>query len=541
MEIHEQPTQYFEPQLATEPVLRIPVPPEPPEDIYLPAPRQRWFSKRPSFSKLLSSFTITLFVLFGAGLFLGGAWLYQSDMMLPGVTVMGLDLSQQSKAEATATLQTHWDAQTVTLVDGLESWSVQPADLGVTFDAAATAEVAYQQGRSWQSWQRFFQYEGQFPIQPVWQLDPNGAELFLQQQAAARYLPPVDATIDISNGRVQTKPAIDGREVDIEATKSWLLANAASVVMNGRLPLITQPVTAAMTDVSATAAQAEHLLTTSISIKAYDPINDFEVTWVVSPAIWGEWLLLEMDAADPTQFSWTLDQEKGTQFLQERLAALGEGRYVNIDGTLTAVTQAIQNGEGDISLRVFHQESSYQVQSGDTLASIGRQVGFPYPWLQQANPLVGEALSAGQNISVPSPDVLLPLPIVDNKRIVVSMSEQRVWVYENGELKWDWLASTGITSSPTAPGVFQIQAHFENAYAANWDLHMPNFMSVYQPVPGVEFFNGFHGFPTRDGVNLLWTQNLGAPVTYGCILLSNENIALLYEWAEPGVIVEIRP
>ena len=70
---------------------------------------------------------------------------------------------------------------------------------------------------------------------------------------------------------------------------------------------------------------------------------------------------------------------------------------------------------------------------------------------------------------------------------------------------------------------------------------MPNFMSVYQPAPGVDFFNGFHGFPTRDGVNLLWTQNLGTPVTYGCILLSNENIALLYEWAEPGVVVEIRP
>jgi lipoprotein-anchoring transpeptidase ErfK/SrfK len=70
---------------------------------------------------------------------------------------------------------------------------------------------------------------------------------------------------------------------------------------------------------------------------------------------------------------------------------------------------------------------------------------------------------------------------------------------------------------------------------------MPNFMGIYQPAPNVEFMNGFHGFPTRDGANLLWTNNLGTPVTYGCILLSNENAAQLYEWAEQGVIVEILP
>jgi lipoprotein-anchoring transpeptidase ErfK/SrfK len=30
-------------------------------------------------------------------------------------------------------------------------------------------------------------------------------------------------------------------------------------------------------------------------------------------------------------------------------------------------------------------------------------------------------------------------------------------------------------------------------------------------------------------------------VTYGCILLSNENAAQLYDWAEQGVIAEILP
>jgi lipoprotein-anchoring transpeptidase ErfK/SrfK len=79
-----------------------------------------------------------------------------------------------------------------------------------------------------------------------------------------------------------------------------------------------------------------------------------------------------------------------------------------------------------------------------------------------------------------------------------------------------------------------------NAYAANWDLYMPHFMGVYRPIPGSNFTNGFHGFPTRGGSQLLWTNSLGTRVTYGCILLNNQNASLLYNWAEEGVVVEIQ-
>jgi lipoprotein-anchoring transpeptidase ErfK/SrfK len=143
-------------------------------------------------------------------------------------------------------------------------------------------------------------------------------------------------------------------------------------------------------------------------------------------------------------------------------------------------------------------------------------------------------------LTIPSPDVLLPLPVVKNKRIVVSLSEQKMWVYETGAVKWEWPVSTGIPSSPTTPGVFQVQTHEPNAYASNWNLWMPNFMGIYRPVPSSDFMNGFHGFPTRNGSILLWTDDLGHPVTYGCILLSSDNAATLYNWAEVGVVVEMR-
>jgi lipoprotein-anchoring transpeptidase ErfK/SrfK len=88
--------------------------------------------------------------------------------------------------------------------------------------------------------------------------------------------------------------------------------------------------------------------------------------------------------------------------------------------------------------------------------------------------------------------------------------------------------------------VFQVQTHEPRAYAENWNLWMPNFMGIYRPVPTLGFMNGFHGFPTRNGATLLWTGDLGHPVTYGCILLSSDNAATLYDWAEAGVVVEVR-
>jgi len=77
-------------------------------------------------------------------------------------------------------------------------------------------------------------------------------------------------------------------------------------------------------------------------------------------------------------------------------------------------------------------------------------------------------------------------PIAENKRILVSISQQKMWAYENGGGQVEWLVSTGIASSPTLPGVFQIQSHEPNAYAANWNLGMPYFMGIYRPVPTID-------------------------------------------------------
>jgi len=202
---------------------------------------------------------------------------------------------------------------------------------------------------------------------------------------------------------------------------------------------------------------------------------------------------------------------------------------------------ALARGETSITLRVWHGPMTVTVRGGQTLAAIAEEVGIPYPYIQAENPGINtDALAVGQVLQLPSRDVLLPLDPVPHKRIIVSRGQQHLWAYENGQVVFDWVISTGLLDSPTAPGIFQVQTHEVNAYAQQWNLYMPHFIGFYHPGPNVDVMNGFHGFPTRGGGYLLWTNSLGRPATYGCVLLSLENAEALFNWAEAGVVVEVQ-
>jgi LysM repeat protein len=469
------------------------------------------------------------------------ALLYRSDLIMPGVRTLGVELGGKRKAEAVMRLQQSWLARTVILDGGDTTWSVTPPMLGIMLDAEATAQIAYQQGRSLETLKDVFKAKGRIDIAPVWRIDLTIAEANLQALAPQFDVPPVDAGLQVVDGRVEATPAVSGRALDVAATVAWLEQNEAQVINQGRLNLVMVPVQPAVTDTSGVVAQADQLLANSLSIRGYDPITDQTQMWTIGPDVWGGWLSLGVDPDDATRLNWELNTENAGTFLEVQAAVLGSDRYLDLGEATTAVKDAVATHSSDVRVRIYHHSRQHIVQSGETLSSIARDYGIPYPWIQEANPGVGDALFSGQVLTVPSPDVLLPLPVVENKRIVVSLSQQKTWVYENGNLKWEWPLSTGISSSPTSPGVFQVQTHEPNAYASNWNLWMPYFMGIYRPVPTSDFMNGFHGFPTRNGSTLLWTGDLGHPVTYGCILISTENAISLYEWAEEGVVVEIRP
>ena len=474
-----------------------------------------------------------------------GVVVYPRLWILAGVRALGVDLGGKTRARAVSALQENWQARAVFLVDPSPredkgTWSVEPAAWGLTLDVEATVNDAFVKGRTLDKLGPRLRGEQSIDVRPVFGLDLAEARDTLDALRSQIDVAPANTSLRFVSGRVEATEPRSGRSLDVIKTLAGLQERPLEVITAGRLDLVVHPVPPLSFDVSAVVAQANTWLAHTLSVVAYDPLTDETLTWLIAPDQWGAWVSPKVDPADPTQVRWTFDSRAASVALGAWEASLGANRTIDGGKALLAIEEAIMQEAWYARLRVYHSPSQYTVKFGETLSSISREVGIPYPWIEQANPGVSDSLRVGQLVTIPSPDVLLPLPVIENKRIVVSLSWQRLWAYENGALIWEWPVSTGIASSPTAPGVFQIQSHDPNAYAASWDLWMPYFVGIYRPVPSSNFMNGFHGFPTRDGASLLWTGDLGRPVTYGCILLGHTSAPLLYQWAEEGVIVEIR-
>jgi len=136
----------------------------------------------------------------------------------------------------------------------------------------------------------------------------------------------------------------------------------------------------------------------------------------------------------------------------------------------------------------------------------------------------------------PSPT---PTPDPKQKRVVVDVSEQRMYVYEGEDLRWKWIVSTGEPGRPTAIGQFAVQSKIPMAYASTWNLDMPHWLGIYWSGP---LENGIHALPIQRHTGYrLWDGFLGQRVSYGCVILSEENAKKLYKWADIGTPVTIKP
>lgn len=479
-----------------------------------------WIAGIGLFLTLLTCAALTL----GMGLIYAGG-------ILPGVRTAGVALGGLSQTQAADRLRAEWT--TITARDEQRGWQIDPAALGITLDAEATARAAYEAGRT-NLGGLIPGILGRLEVAPVVNINTAQAEASLREYAAQFELLPTNAGIRLVNGQVETTPPVNGRALDSGATLANLTPKALA---DGIIELAMNPIAPSVTDATPMLEAARRLLGSYLDLRVYDPITGDSVYWSAPPETWGNWLTATTAANGGLAL--TANAAPVKDYLQAQMGVLDSGRYLKLDEAVNAVQNSIRAGSTTPTIRVYHRDRQHVVRAGETIISIAWDYGVPYLYIVQANGGL-ENVSIGQTITIPSPDNFLPYEVVPDKRIVVSISQQRAWVYENGGLKWEWVVSTGIADSPTWPGIYQIISHEPNAYAGNWDLWMPQFMGVYQPIPGASFTNGFHGFPTRGGSQLLWTNSLGTRVTYGCILLSNDNVNLLYNWAQEGVVVEIR-
>ncbi len=175
------------------------------------------------------------------------------------------------------------------------------------------------------------------------------------------------------------------------------------------------------------------------------------------------------------------------------------------------------------------------VQPGENLFRIALRHGLTVAQVQAANQLPNSLVYAGQKLNIPSgvpaaaSAEAAPSPSGEAKEIVVDLSEQRVYMYENGSLARTMVASTGVAATPTVQGTFRIYLRYLKQDMYGPDYYLPD-------VPYVQYFYqgyGLHG--------TYWHNNFGTPMSRGCVNLTIADAEWLYSWASIGTLVRVIP
>jgi hypothetical protein len=121
------------------------------------------------------------------------------------------------------------------------------------------------------------------------------------------------------------------------------------------------------------------------------------------------------------------------------------------------------------------------------------------------------------------------------KEIVVSISAQAMWAYENGELVVSTYVSTGTAEVPETTTPIGYHSVIAKVDVQTMEGTISGEYYRVENVPHVMYFdnlgNAIHG--------TYWHSNFGAPMSHGCVNLPLDIAAWLYEWAPVGTAVTV--
>jgi lipoprotein-anchoring transpeptidase ErfK/SrfK len=137
---------------------------------------------------------------------------------------------------------------------------------------------------------------------------------------------------------------------------------------------------------------------------------------------------------------------------------------------------------------------------------------------------------------------------VNYQRILISLSQQKLWAYDGNQLFLSSLVTTGNRALPTPTGVFHILGKFHPfTFRSPWPKSSPFY---YPPSPtqwAMLFREGgyfIHDAPWRSAFGPGTNAQLGKPGqnytgTHGCVNVPSDVARRLFAWAQIGTAVQI--
>lgn len=132
-----------------------------------------------------------------------------------------------------------------------------------------------------------------------------------------------------------------------------------------------------------------------------------------------------------------------------------------------------------------------------------------------------------------------------SKSVVVHLSDQKLECWEDKEVIYTFLCSTGRDGMETPKKKFQIIIKYDNVGGKQYDEKGLMFVISYGPTFKLEWGSGIaiHGWPKNIATDQ-WCENpklIGKErLSGGCIMLLRDDAQTLYNWIEVNTPVEIR-
>lgn len=136
-----------------------------------------------------------------------------------------------------------------------------------------------------------------------------------------------------------------------------------------------------------------------------------------------------------------------------------------------------------------------------------------------------------------NPEFGLPANSGSGRRIVYSRAQQRIWLVEANGTVYNTHRVSGRTYEPSA-GTYHVYSRSEYTYSASdpsvrW-RYMVRFTYGFQ---GGRI--GFHEIPNRNGRPLQTKEQLGLPLSGGCVRQSTDDAIIVWNWAPIGTTVVV--
>lgn len=320
------------------------------------------------------------------------------DRIIPGVSVVGVDISGMTYDEAVVALTnqyTYANKAIFTFRDGDRIWQMSAEDLGVTFDVNETISRAYLVGHSPDSIRNLTQQASTWftgnSVPPIVTYNQTVAQTFLESIATEIDSQPQDATLSVDGITVTTTRGQTGRKLNVMATLAEL-NNVMLAFDSGReIPLAINETPPIVWNVDEAANRIRTALSGSIQLTATD-INGQQLgPWTMSQAQVASLLSVTLqDNADGTRsYDVSISMETFSGFLETLapglitsarngrfnfdvntrelivIAPSSSGRELNVTDTITRLEEAVFTNDGRIvpvafnyTLPRYHNQSS---------------------------------------------------------------------------------------------------------------------------------------------------------------------------------------